>query len=221
MKEIGLINKSRLGILEDIIDKSYAILLAQIHNGRITLENESDLQLQFSYLLKVIGELHQFSFNDIFSLKLEVPYQSTLPLVKSNTNKAKIDIVLELVDRLNVSDTVKCAIELKFFKKVNQREPNNRYDAFADIHNLEAYVGASFDFGVFIMGTDHSHYVTQGSYNNATADFDLRDGKRYISGSLLKFKTVKPHGPDIKLKNNYDFEWNPSGDKWFLKLSIV
>lgn len=59
MKKVNLLLKSRKELLMKIIESSFEILLAQINYGRIIIENEIDLQLHFSYLLKDMGELHQ------------------------------------------------------------------------------------------------------------------------------------------------------------------
>ncbi len=104
-------------MLEEVIERSYNLLLAQISNGRITIDNEASFQLQFSYILKVIGEMHQFSPNDLFSIKLETPFLSEKVLAKSNSKKAKIDIIISLENRILPESKVSCAIELKYFKR--------------------------------------------------------------------------------------------------------
>lgn len=221
MRNVGLVLKSRQELLMEIINKSFEILLAQIHHGRIVIENEIDLQLHYSYLLKNIGELHQFSLDDFFSIKLEVPFLSKVQLIKSNSERAKIDIMLCLTDRTGLNSPVSCAIELKYFKAVNQREPNNRYDAFADIKNLETYVEeGTVDFGVFLLGTDHTHYVSKQTYSSYTADFDMRDSSFYKAQKKLVYKTNKPYGIDIELRNDYHFEWTEISGKWFLMVKI-
>lgn len=221
MKKVELLLKSRRDLVMEIIHRSFEILLAQINNGRIVIENEIDLQLQYSYLLKNLGELHQFSLEDVFTIRLEVPFSSQVPLVKSNSERAKIDIVLALTDRIGQIEPVKCAIELKYFKATNHREPNNRYDAFADIKNIETYIEEGIaDFGVFLLGTDHMHYVNKSMYSTNTADFDMREGSSYKASKKLVYKTNKPYGSDIVLKNDYDFEWTEINGKWFLMVEI-
>ncbi|MEH7181112.1 hypothetical protein [Neobacillus vireti] len=210
-----------LEILKEIIEKSYSIILSQISKGRIIIDNEASFQLQFSYILKVIGELHQLSQDDLFSIRLETPFLSEFELAKSKSKKAKIDITLTMENRLQAESKVSCAIELKYFHKTNQREPNNRYDCFNDLLNLEEYVHSNqYNFGVFIVGTDHLHYVNQISYSANTQDFDMRDGKTYKAGSRLEYKTVNPYGPTIQLKNDYAFNWDSINEKYFLKLLI-
>ena len=208
-------------LIKVIIEDSYNILLAQISKGRLIIDNEASLQLQFSYILKVIGELHQFSPDDLFSIKLETPFLSDVELAKSKSKKAKIDITVSMENRLQKESKVSCAIELKYFHKANHREPNNRYDAFNDLLNLEEYVYSNqYTFGVFILGTDHLHYVNQNIYSENTSDFDMRDDKTYKAGSLLEYKTTNPYGPVIQLKDDYVFKWDHINQKYFLKLFI-
>src|SRR5690606_23298419 len=109
------------------------------------------------------------------------------------------------------------AIELKFFQKDNHREPNNRYDVYKDLHNLEDYVNSgNYNFGRFFISTDHLHYVNQDSYSPDTADFDFRHGTSYEAGRVLD-RTAKPYGGPLTLRNNYLFIWEKAGGNYFMK----
>jgi len=112
-------------------------------------------------------------------------------------------------------------LNLNFWKKQNHREPNNRYDIFKDISNLEAYKENGIDLCYFYISTDHSHYVNQKKYSIDTADFDFRDGTEYTKGKTLIYNTEKPYGAPIKLNGNYKFKWTePSQNIYFMKLKI-
>jgi hypothetical protein len=201
-------------LLKIIIETSYNLLLGQVAKGRIVIQNEASFQLHFAYILKTIGELMQFSTNDTFTIMLETPYFSSGTLNKSGSKKAKIDIVIGLQ---NSSEASSCAIELKFFQKDNHREPNNRYDVYNDLYNLEDYVNSgNFDFGLFFVSTDHLHYVNQDSYSSDTADFDFRHGTTYEAGRVLEYRTAKPYGVPLILQNNYHFLWTKAGDNYFM-----
>jgi len=76
--------------LQRIIEISYDLLLGQVGKGRIIIQNEAFFQLHFAYILKTIGELMQFSFDDTFSIKLEAPYVSAGTLNKSGSKKARL-----------------------------------------------------------------------------------------------------------------------------------
>lgn len=206
--------------LKDIVNFSYATLQNKINGGRINVENETSLQLHFSAILKTVGELYEYSRNDLFSIELEKPVSlADGTFNKSGSQKAKIDIFLSL-ENLETKKKHSCSIELKFFKKANLREPNNRYDVFKDIHNLESY-GAFSDIGYMIVATDHAHYVNKENYSPDTADFDFRNGKSYTAGTTLVYRTAKPYGPPVVLSNSYDFSWNEvAGGIQFLKLEV-
>lgn len=157
---------------------------------------------------------------EVFTIELEKPVTLSLSQFgKSGTSKAKIDVWISFED-LETKVKHSCAIELKFFKFVNHREPKNRYDVFSDIQNLEAY-GEFADLCFLIVATDHHHYINQDSYSPDTADFDFRNGRHYEAETLLTYRTVTPHGPPIWLKNSYDFVWHECADGiHFLKLSV-
>lgn len=81
---------------------------------------------------------------------------------------------------------------------------------------LEEYVYSNqYNFGIFIIGTDHLHYVNQISYSENTRDFDMRDGKTYKGSSILEYNTANPYDPSIQLKNDYVFNWDLIHEKYF------
>ena len=206
--------------LIEVVEFSYLRLREKINGGRVCIENEASLQLQLSSILKSTGELYERSKNELFSVELEKPVLlSDAPFKKSGTTKAKIDIWISF-ENLETKAKHSCAIELKFFKYANHREPNNRYDVFADIQNLEAYSNFA-DLGFLIVATDHHHYVNKDSFSQDTSDFDFRHGKSYEAGTVLTYKTNKPYGDPITLCNSYSFTWDEcSGGIHFLKLSV-
>lgn len=213
--------------LQEIIDIGYEILSRQIAGGKISVQNEASLQLHFAYILKTIGELYQFSSDDLFTIELESRLLFSNQLIKSKSKSARIDIVLTLGDYMNFATA---AIELKFFKQKNHREPNNRYDVFKDLHNLENYKKENiFDIAMFILATDHKHYVEKEDYSSFTSHFDFRNGSNYVAGTILSYDTEKPYGEPIILENNYSFLWNTitckfqkkkDDDLYFLKISV-
>lgn len=207
--------------LIEIVEFAYTRLREKINGGRICVENEASLQLQLSALLKSTGELYERNKNEVFSIELEKPVLLSGGLFeKSGSCKAKIDVWIAFED-LETKAKHSCAIELKFFRHANHREPNNRYDVFSDIQNLEAY-GDFADLGFLIVATDHHHYVNQDNYSQDTADFDFRHGSRYDAGTVLTYKTAKPHGEPIALGNSYSFAWDEcTGGIHFLKLPVL
>ena len=192
--------------INQIVTVAYERLCGKITGQRIEVDNEASLQLQFASILKTIGELYEESPLGRFNIELEknvsLKYSK---FAKSGTEKAKIDIWFSL-ENIESGENHACAVELEYFKRANHREPNNRYDVFKDLQNLERY-GDFVDIGFLLVATDHPHYISQKSYSSDTEDFDFREGASYMSGSELVYRTKKPHGPSIRLVNDYNFAW--------------
>ena len=206
--------------LVQIVDLAYERLRMKINGGRIRVENEASLQLHLGSILKTVGELYETSKDEHFAIELEKPVRLTdRTFDKSRTERAKIDIWCSFIDPTKASADA-CAIELKFFKRENHREPNNRYDVFVDIANLERY-GQIATSCFLIVGTDHDHYVHQAAYSPDTSDFDFRHGSAYVAGATATYKTAKPYGPPVSLRRGYSFAWDTvAGGYHFLKLVV-
>ena len=203
--------------LRKIVEISYNIVCQKVEHGSIIIDNEPSFQLHFGFILKTVGQLFELSASDRFSIYLESYIDLDEVSVKSNTKKARCDILLTLE---NGTEKRKCAIELKYFKKSNHREPNNRYDYFADLHNLENYKQKDFDLCYMIAGTDHAHYVDKDEYSPDTKDFDFRNKKSYKKGKKLAYNTTTPYGESIVLHNDYKFIWDVYKNHYFLKIEV-
>ncbi|MEG3148145.1 hypothetical protein U1839_26140 [Sphingomonas sp. RT2P30] len=116
--------------LRKLVQAAVPVLFAQIHGGRVRCESEATLQLHLGRVISTMGDLALQHPRETFSIELEKPL--------IGARRGRIDVWFKLTtadDR-----DWRCAIELKFFKKANQREPNNRYDVFKDIARLEREV---------------------------------------------------------------------------------
>ncbi len=209
--------KNQIKLTEEIIETAYQLLIHKLALGGLTARNESSFQLEFGHILKTLGQLYEFSLADKFHLEFETYISLNETSLKSNSDRARVDLLLKYKDEISTSTA---AIELKFFKKESHREPNNRYDVFKDISNLEIYRKHNIDICYFILATDHSHYYNQENYSADTADFDFRNGKNYKAGTNLQYKTEKPYGQDISLGQDYTFSWDKINDLYFLKLKV-
>jgi hypothetical protein len=185
--------------------------------GGLSAKNEAAFQLEFGHILKTLGQLYEFRQEDKFHLEFETYLNLNVQSIKSKTERARVDLLINYQDSKTIT---KAAIELKFFKKSNHREPNNRYDVFKDLSNLELYKDHGIDICYFILATDHFHYVNKEKYSADTSDFDFRDNSKYNSGTILQYKTEKQYGPDIKLRQDYKFLWDTLNDLYFLKLKV-
>ena len=204
--------------LKEIIEMSFRTLELKLANGGIISKNEASFQLELGYILKVFGQLYEFHPNEKFNLEMESYVDLKEKSIKSKSKKARVDILMTFGTE---EESAKGAIELKFFKKKSHGEPNNRYDVFKDISNLEAYKENGIDLNYLFLSTDHSHYVNQSEYSADTKDFDIRKGSKYTSGQILEYRTAKPFGPPIILKGNYEFDWSePTENIFFTKIEI-
>ena len=192
--------------IKQIVEIAYDRLCGKITGQRIEVSNEASLQLQLASILKTLGELYEETPDERFNIELEKNVMlKGRTFVKSKTAKAKIDIWFSL-ENFKSGAKHSCAIELKYFKKENHREPNNRYDVFKDIHNLECY-GDTVDAGFLLVATDHSHYINQQEFSQDTKDFDFREERSYSAGTELVYRTPMPYGPPITLRGSYKFRW--------------
>lgn len=184
--------------LRNIVHLSVPALFRQIAGGRVECESEATLQLHLGRIIATAADLEIISERETFSVQLEKR------LLGSGGKRGRIDVWFRITD--DEGRQWRCAIELKFFKRKNHREPNNRYEVFKDIARLES-CGDVADVGFMIVGTDHLHYVSNEAYSGATSDFDFRNGATYEAGKTLSYNTGSDFGPPITLARDYQFQW--------------
>lgn len=204
-------------IIEEIIEQAFRLFCNKLAHGGLNAKNEIAFQCELGIMLKTLGQLYEFKTNDKFQIDFETTIKLDQDSVKSKTKNARIDVLIKYT--LNEKVT-KAAIELKFFKKENHREPNNRYDVFKDLSNLEQYKKNDIDICYFILATDHEHYVSQQNYSKDTSDFDFKHGTNYKANTILSYRTKKPYGLDLKLTQDYEFRWVTVEDLYFLKVKV-
>jgi hypothetical protein len=212
-----MLKDKQIKLTEEIIETGYRLLINKLASGGLTAKNEAAFQLEFGHILKTLGQLYEFRLDDKFHLEFESYINLKGKSIKSKSDRARVDILIKYQDKYI---TTRAVIELKFFKKENHREPNNRYDVFKDISNLEMYKQNDIDLCYFILATDHLHYVNQDNYSIDTGDFDFRNNKKYKAKTTLQYKTKKPHGPNLSLQQSYHFRWDQVNDLYFLKLKV-
>ena len=178
-----------------IVKDAAAKLVAQIRGGRVQCESEATLQLHLGRIIANIADLESVHADEAFSIELEKPVEGE--------RRGRLDVWFRLIDAGR--EEWRCAVELKFFKKKNQREPNNRYDVFKDIARLEKG-GDVADIAFMLVATDHKHYVNQKKYKPTAVDFDFRHKKSYQAGSELVYNGDYGDG-HITLAEDYRFEW--------------
>jgi hypothetical protein len=181
-----------------MVKLAVSTLFEQIEGGRVMCESEATLQLHLGRIITTVADLKIVSQRETFSIELEKPLHG------ANGKRGRIDIWFRLTS--DDGTEWRCALELKFFKMANHREPNNRYDVFNDIARLERCQDVA-DLGFMLVATDHAHYVEHQSYSAETSDFDFRRGKSYKAGRALTYKTGR-YGEPITLARDYQFSWN-------------
>jgi hypothetical protein len=184
--------------LRNIVNLAVPTLFRQIDGGRVRCESEATLQLHLGRIISTAADLEIISEREKFSVELEKTLRS------NGGKRGRIDVWFRLTDEDDRE--WRCAIELKFFKQKNHREPNNRYDVFKDIARLEQCADVA-DIGFMLVATDHRHYVDQDIYSIDTSDFDFRHGSNYGAGTTLTYNTGT-YGPPITLAGNYAFHWS-------------
>ena len=213
-------NRSGEIILDELIQQAFKIFANKLANGGIVAQNEFAFQFELGTILKTLGELYEFKLKDKFYLEYETTINLEKESSKSKSKKARIDLLIKYELDGNITQA---AIELKYFRKKNQREPNNRYDAFSDIANLESYKMNNIGICYFLVITNHQHYVDQENYSPDTCDFDLRHGKKYLANTVLSYRTPKKpkkYETNIILSQNHDFFWKTLGNFYFLILKV-
>lgn len=183
--------------LRTIVHLSVRTLFAQIEGGRVKCESEATLQLHLGRIITTVADLKIVSERETFSIELEKPLRG------DDGKRGRIDVWFRVTG--DDGRDWRCALELKFFKKSGQRQPNNRYDVFKDIARLENGADVA-DVGFMLVATDHTHYISQDSYSADTGDFDFRDGRSYQAGTVLTYKTGG-YGEPITLGRDYEFRW--------------
>lgn len=207
--------------LRRIVTTATATTFAQIAGGRIRCESEATLQLHLGRIIATVADLELVDSRETISIELEKPLVDASRRSGRKTSRGRIDIWFRIAK--GDGTEARCAVELKFFKRANHREPNNRYDAFSDISRLERCADVA-DIGFSLIATDHPHYHSHPGYMAETKAFDFRDGASYRAGTPLTYDTAKPYGDAITLGADYDFRWTAapsSGGLGYILLEVA
>lgn len=182
--------------LQRIVAKAVPILFDQIEGGRVPVESEASLQLHLGRIIMTVADLEMVSPRETFSIELEKPL--------GGGGRGRLDIWFQLTT--GDGQRWRCAMELKFFKKASQAEPVNRHKTMRDVARLER-CGDVADTGFMLVATNHPHYVEWDYYSPDTADFDFRNGQRYVAGTTMTYRTPGSKLEAITLVNDYEFVW--------------
>lgn len=201
---------------ENLFRQALHQVIDQVNQGELGETNEATIQHHLALSLHLLADREDLPFSIIMERRIQRADGGVFP--KKGRNNADIDIFFTVGQ-----DETRCAVELKLFKRINQREPNNRYDCYADLANLEIYLEEHCDVGFFVLLTDHPHYYDPafGDHRPDTADFSLREGHIYQAQRELSYRTNRPYGPPLTLRHDYTFNWQNDGNDWrFLILKV-
>lgn len=191
---------------QTLVRQSLDMLLVQLNQNEFIDITEATLQHHLAMNLHLLANAEGIPFK--IALEKRISLDDGEFLKNGLSEKIKTVSALDVYFELGEDET-RCAMELKFFKHENHREPNNRYDAYVDIGNLEIALDQDCDIAYFLLLTDHPHYYDPNyrQHNASTGSFCLRNGHIYEAGRELFYNTETPHGREITLRNNYRFSW--------------
>ncbi|MCB0189635.1 MAG: hypothetical protein KDE31_35435, partial [Caldilineaceae bacterium] len=151
---------------EDLFLHALQEVVDQVNRGDLGETNEATVQHHLALSLHLIAREEGLPFSIIMERRVQRADGGVFP--KKERNVAEIDIFFTVGE-----DQTRCAVELKLFKRINHREPNNRYDSYADLANLEIYLEEHCDVGFFVLLTDHPHYYDPEfrAHRPGTSDF--------------------------------------------------
>jgi hypothetical protein len=202
---------------EELFGRALQEVIGKVNRGELGETNEATVQHHLALCLHLLAMQAGLPFSIIMERRVQRANGAVFP--KKQRNTAEIDIFFTIGE-----DRTRCAVELKLFKRANQREPNNRYDSYADLANLEIYLEEHCAVGFFVLLTDHPHYYDPafGPHRPGTADFSLREGHVYKARRELVYQTDIAYGPPLTLSHDYTFHWQNTENQWrVLSLKIL
>ena len=195
--------ESRRKDLRDIVQLATSLLARRLAGRNVTADVEASVQLQLAMILQGLGQLYEFEPADCFVVQLEGVVPLTQAAPKAGTGNPRVDILLGLGAGQHFAT---CALELKYLKRDNVRQPLNRYDVYCDLANLEKYRERHVDETYLYVVTNDPAYRNKVP-TGAAADFDLSQGVTVSGNTPLTYRGRKATRAPIALQRDYTFEW--------------
>ena len=189
--------------LRDIVRLATKLLARRIAGRSVVADVEASLQLQLASIVQGLGQWYEFAPADCFVVQLEGAIPVGGPAPKGRTDSPRVDILLALGSGQFFAT---CAIEIKYLKRRNARQPLNRYDVFCDLANLELYRQKHVDETYLYVVTDDPDYMNTVP-GGAAKDFSLRDGCTIAGGTPLSYRGRKRTCREITLSQSYVLSW--------------
>jgi len=199
--------------LKYIIEYSWELFKLQSSHHKFSIYKEASMQLHFSSLIKILGELMCISPEDEFKISLE-------KTINYGDGKGEIDIFCELNEE-------KVGIELKCFRKLaSSGKPRGAQDismrgVFEDIGSIEKLIKDNkISFGFAFVMTDDNTIVNGKHAIGAMKAYSIKEGRKYKKEEILDVPIGKSK-IKVGLDNDYEFNWDKKGDFYFLKEAII
>lgn len=190
--------------LREIVALAYKLFYLRTAHGLIKIENEASMQLQLGIIIKQVGEFYVFSKEENFSIELEKRRDLKKATPKSPKQHARCDIWLELG---NKEETVRAAIELKYFKYSQNTEAttDNRFSLLMDLKNVEQYQDDYANLtGYAIVYTNNENYTKSDNETHSTIKLAPLITQ---SSTRLLTKKKQPVEVSVELRHQYIADW--------------
>lgn len=190
--------------LREIVALAYKLFYLRTAHGLIKIENEASMQLQLGLIIKQLGELYLLSKEETFSIELEKWIDLKEATPKSPKKRARCDIWLAFG---NKDETVKAAIELKYFKYSQNTEAttDNRFSLLMDLKNVEQYQDDYANLtGYAIVYTNNENYTKSDNETHSTIKLAPLITQ---SSTRLLTKKKQPVEVSVELRHQYIADW--------------
>ena len=199
--------------LHQAIALAWTVFSEQVGNGRLQINKEASMQLQYSYILQSLLPMVLHHPDEHASIELETG-------VQLNDRTREIDLLLE---GRQEEHTYRCAVEMKCYRRLASSGKKRgaqdifRKDVYEDMQLLEQYRQANHaDAGIALVMTDHRALVHPVSKESKCHDYDIADQATFDGGTLTT--PIGGKSIDITLHDAYRFVWKQVGEFYFLQL---
>jgi len=200
--------------VKSIIDLCWNSFSAKVGGGLISINKEASMQLQFAYILKNALDLSVFNIDESVELELETDI-----LVKGRLRECDIVIQMSKGEQLFY-----LPIEMKCYKEYSssggKRGASDVFmkDVHLDLELVEHYgMNDNYIEGMVLVMTNLRRLAYPKTKNGKKWDYDISNGVT-ISGPIDFNTPIGGYEVNIKLKGNYNFNWERVNDYYFLKL---
>ncbi len=194
------------------VSLSWLMFSRKVGSNLVPINKEASMQLQYAYVLQQLLPLITFHENEGFEIELETG-------VDVAGNQREIDL---LFSGSFEKGKHKIAIEMKCYRTISasggKRGATDIFmkDVYFDLFLLEQYVAENIATeGVSLVMNDLKHLVHPVKKDAKCWDYDISNGAKF--GPTTLKTPIGGKAVNIKLINQYTFEWKQYGAFWFLE----